>query len=209
MPISHKHKVVFVHIPKTGGTSIESALGILGIDNKGSSKPNKDILFGKYKGKALQHLSIREIKKIKNTPSDYFTFSFVRNPYDRIVSEFFWRRQTIGIINKNMTFKEFLFKIVIPKRERMLSYDLRDDHFYDQLDFLTDENGEIIVDFIGRFENLENDFNKVCQICKINTKLPLILKSQRKDYKFYYDKETIDIVTKLYKKDIKTFNYKF
>ena len=65
MPISHKHKTIFVHIPKTAGGTIEKSLNIYGIDNQGSLKPSINILYGMLDDRSLQHLTIQEIKKIK------------------------------------------------------------------------------------------------------------------------------------------------
>ena len=97
MPILHSAKIIFVHIPKTGGGSIEKSLGIYGSDNNGNLTPDLSILYGKYKNKFLQHLTISEIKErnIKDFES-YKKISFVRNPYDKIISEYLWRIQMYG-----------------------------------------------------------------------------------------------------------------
>ena len=58
MPISHKHKTIFVHIPKTAGGTIEKSLNIYGIDNQGSLKPSINILYGMLDSRSLQHLTI-------------------------------------------------------------------------------------------------------------------------------------------------------
>ena len=97
MPISHEDKIIFVHIPKTGGASIEKSLGIFGNDNNGNLEPNFEILYGQTKDKILQHLKIEEIKKLKKKEFETFKLvSFVRNPYDRIISEYLWRMQVYG-----------------------------------------------------------------------------------------------------------------
>ena len=64
--------------------------------------------------------------------------------------------------------------------------------------------------FIGKFENLQSDFNKICEIIGIKKeKLPLINNTNKEDYKSYYTEETKKIIQKAYKKDIEMFNYSF
>ena len=92
MPISHKEKIIFIHIPKTGGGSVEKTLNIWGSDNNGSLTPDYNILYGLAENKLLHHFTFREILDLtKKKFKDYKVFSFVRNPYDKIVSEFLWR----------------------------------------------------------------------------------------------------------------------
>ena len=83
---------------------------------------------------------------------------------------------------------------------------LLDDHYIDQHKFITDNNGNIIVDFIGRFENLYNDFKKAFGLDLINYK---INSSKHNDYKEYYDSETKSLVEECYKKDLELFKYEF
>ena len=109
MPISHDLKIIYVHIPKTGGGTIEKSLGIFGKDNNGSLELNYDILYGKETNKFLQHLTIQEINEIKKKEfNNYKKVSFVRNPYDKIVSEYLWRIQIYG--KKKIEFKGYLFE---------------------------------------------------------------------------------------------------
>ena len=86
-----------------------------------------------------------------------------------------------------------------------------DVHFRSQIDFITYKNGEIITDFIGRFENLNQDFNYVCKKLKINdVHLEHLNKSiRKKNYRRYYNDELANLVYKRYKKDIRLFNYEF
>ena len=70
MPILHSAKIIFVHIPKTGGGTIEKTLGIYGKNNNGNLNPDHSLLYGKYKKKFLQHLTISEIKKINIKEND-------------------------------------------------------------------------------------------------------------------------------------------
>lgn len=126
MPISHKYKLIYVHIPKCGGSSVASSFGIK-INN---NILQKNFLFGLYNGKALQHLSKNEIDLFtRNEYWDYFSFSFVRNPFDKIVSEYAWFIKH-NFINKNIiTFKKFL-KIHLIKNSKVDN--IYADHFYCQ-----------------------------------------------------------------------------
>lgn len=209
MPISHQYKVIFIHIPKTGGSSVDTALGIHGDNNRGSIKPAPEILFGVMGSKALQHLTALEIKKIvpQAVWQNYFKFAFVRNPYDRLISEYFWR-QKLNKKFRKVGFKKFLLNFVAPAKNRPLKHFL-DDHYRDQYKFITDENEKIMVDFVGKFENFIDDFKKICQSAQLNIKLPHLNKTKHQSYQQYYNEETKKIAAQLCQKDLSIFNYQF
>ena len=145
---------------------------------------------------------------------DYFKFTIVRNPWDRLLST--WRdkvenqwtkwsregpkeyhKRRIWIYKKyqNKDFK-FFVKNVIPSRER---------HTKLQINLFHAD-----VNFIGRFENLQADFNIICDKIGIpQQNLPHKNKTKHKHYTEYYDDETREIVAKKYAKDIEHFGYKF
>tara|TARA_B100000780_G_C21056677_1_gene424547 strand:+ start:463 stop:1164 length:702 start_codon:yes stop_codon:yes gene_type:complete len=233
MPISHDLKIIFIHIPKTGGGTIEKSLGVFGEDNNGSLRVNYDILYGKENDKLLQHFTLQNIKIIKqNEFNKYRTISFVRNPYDRMVSEYLWRTQIYGM--KKIEFKRYIFEEVIPRKngsnvfvknfykdESLVA--LMDIHYLDQYKFLINKYENIDIDFIGKFENLEEDFFKIFNFKITENKIhksksnylyylykkliPAPLK--RKAYRRFYDNETRDLIEKEYFKDLKYFNYNF
>jgi hypothetical protein len=72
-----------------------------------------------------------------------------------------------------------------------------------------DQEGKIIVDFVGRYENLTQDFQQVCQIVNIDTSLPSINRSVHRDYKSYYNSTTKKMVEEYFKADIELFGYTF
>jgi hypothetical protein len=83
-------------------------------------------------------------------------------------------------------------------------------HFQEQYRFLTNQKDELDVDFLGRFESLDQDFQTICEYLQIDRTLKKTNSSKRKnDYKSYYNETTKAIVAEVYKIDIKLFNYSF
>ena len=78
-----------------------------------------------------------------------------------------------------------------------------------QSDMVTDENGNILVDFVGRYENLHHDLEKIANILHLDVSLPRLNSSQHKDYRSYYNKRSKDLVAKYFQKDIEIFGYHF
>jgi hypothetical protein len=214
--ISNKHKCIFIHIPRTGGTSIENTIW-----PKVSKRQEKDLWNGfiddynnKYQTGGLQHLLGYQIKNIVGPEvyNDYYKFTIVRNPYDKIVSQFFYINkrkdlQTFLAHNKGDEFKFYLDKIAKKKHVQ----------WEPQVNFVLDENGETIVDFIGKFENFNNEVTKVLEKTGLDKKyfglvkrsIPHINQTVRNNYQTYYDDESKEMVEQLFKKDLEFFNYKF
>jgi chondroitin 4-sulfotransferase 11 len=195
--IDHKNKIIFAHIPKTGGTSVEK-------------------LFPE--GFGPQHHPLSWFKKQRpHIYKKYFKFSICRNPYDKIVSEYFWHvhdplNQFKGRF-QCLSFNEFVklfFKIDGSFLE--FKYDgwfemHFETHRMPQTFFLDPVSD---LDFIIRFENLQEDFDIVCEKIAIpQQQLPHQNKTKHKCYTEYYDDETREIVTKKYGLDIEYFGYEF
>lgn len=233
--ICEEYKCIFVHIPKAAGQSIEHFfVELVGLTWKTRAplllRYNNDPSLGPER---LAHLTASEYTSCGHMDEDqfnaYFKFSFVRNPWDRIVSEYKYRA-----FQKKFDFKTFLFKH-FPTPGFTDSYR----HIIPQYEFLFDHEGNQLVDYIGRFENLQQDFNEVCRRLQIEeatlphkkkssenkrnkltakdylkTLANVIFKKKTKNnifqsYTEYYDEETKEFVAKLYDKDIRTFKYKF
>jgi len=188
--INHKHKFIFIHISKTGGSSIETALNPnVPIDPKIAGTIGNTKLEGKH-WTALEYS-----KKYPKEYKEYFTFSFVRNPWDRTVSHYEWK---VFVGNLKLSFKEWITSPEFLNNSRLL---------YQSYLF---DNNNLIVDFVGRFEKLQLDFNYVCDKIGIGyIKLPHANKIDRKHYTEYYDDETREIISEKYAKDIKYFGYQF
>lgn len=200
MIISHKLKIIFIHIPKNAGTFMTQKL--VEIDN--SINLSKHLLAKDLKGFFLRY-------------QDYKKFAIIRNPYSRCVSYYSFIQQTKGHflhkLVKNKTFKEFL-------EYELITHDRVDDEGYflqnaieDQCDFVIDNDGSLLIDNILRFENIEEDLKllfkdePLWQSANIN--FGKINESKHDDYKKYYNEELIKLVQIIFKKDFEYFNFDY
>lgn len=212
--ISHKHKAIFVEIPKTGSTSVRAMIGF-------PPKPHLNICqikhlmesswthYSREWDKVLASVYLLLPKKKRSEIGEkqfhlYFKFGFVRNPWDRVVSLYF-RNQGLQMKEK-MSFTEFVEWIKYSS-----STCVHAAPHTNQIDWLVDSSGNVLVDFIGKFENLEKDWEFVASQIGLPTKLPHKNKNKekRKPYPEYYSKRTEKIIEDKFKVDIEYFEYKF
>jgi len=214
--ISHKHKCIFVEIPKTGTSSIRSIIGkpLTMHLNIWQIKCNMEHYWTSYEKNIINRfmeglylfLPVGKREKIGREQFDsYFKFSFVRNPWARVVSLY---NRNEGLMLKNkMSFDEFVHWIKYSSSTCVLPVP----HRY-QLDWLVDPHGNVLVDFIGKFENIQNDWEHICDKTGIKErKLPHENKNPRnkKHYSEYYNEKTKDIIGKQFDVDIEYFGYEF
>jgi len=181
-------KYAFVHINKTGGVSIETALGL-------------PIQSHKTVKEYVAIMGLRRWRRI-------FTFAFVRNPWDRVVSHYHHRVKTnqTNLGTNPIGFKKW---VCLTYGEQFPEYYDQPKYFMSQVDWLTDESGKSAVNFIGKFETIEPDFKQVCRRLGVNRELPHLNRSQRVGYPEYYDPETIEIVRRWFQRDIELFGYRY
>lgn len=179
--------VLFVHINKTAGSSIERALGL-----------------------PFQHRTARELRKLvgRKRWNECFTFAFVRNPWDKVVSHYHFRVKTdqTGLGNRHLDFNEWV----------MRAYGDRDPRYYDeprmfmpQVDWISDESGETMVDFVGRFERLEEDFAELCRRIGRSAELPHVKSSDRPGYRQIYSEPAARVIRRHFAPDIRRFEYEY
>jgi hypothetical protein len=224
--ISHRYRCIFVHVPKAAGQSIERFfLGLHGLSWKNRAplllRWNDEPALGPQH---LAHLFADEYVRCGHIGEtefgQYFKFAFVRNPWDRLVSEYHYRggRRLGG-------FQTFV-------REGARAAEPYSDifrHLAPQVRYLRDEGGRLRVDFVGRFENLQGDFARVCGRLGIpDPALPQTNASARDKaprssmqrllarcvrrrgaYTDYYDARLRDLVAERYAEDIEAFGYAF
>ena len=188
----NKYRCVFIQIPKTASSGIGRILFDAPVSHK---------TYAPY------------LRANPNKFRSYFKFAIVRNPWDRLVSGFFFLKgggmtaADAEWASKNLndygTFKEFVHGWV--NEENIRSWV----HFLPQVDFITDQSGRIAVDFLGRFERLEENFDIIKEALSISASLTVSNSSVHDIYNSYYDRETIDIVRRVYADDIRILKYDF
>jgi len=190
-------KIVFVRVPKTGGAAIDYCLSSLGFE----SQPFKNIYSSSDQYLTYNELQ-RSIRKTDSTEAmdmeDYFTFSFVRNPYARVVS--LW--QSWNESSDKMNFEPWVMSV-----QKMLEDDLYayDSHLRPQTDFLSPHTNRI-----GRYENLTGDFISILSDMGIyKPDFFVALTNENSDYHKWYNEDTRNVVLQLYHSDLAQFNYGF
>lgn len=177
--ISHQHQCVFIHINKNAGCSIERA----------------------FQWKLRDHTRPTDI--IKEIGEEkwhrYFKFAVVRNPWDRLVSMYSAQKREKR--TGTASFKEWI--------ECSWKCNYGGNSKQDQFHQMTTDNKEICMDFLLRFESLQEDFKYVCDKIGVDLTLPHINKSDHQHYSNYYDEETIEFVRKWHKRDIEEFGYEY
>ena len=180
---------IFVHINKTAGTSIGRAIGM----------PAKD------------HLTAKEIiaKIGKQNWDAAYRFTVVRNPWDKVVSLYEYRRKKdkTQIASRDITFTEWV-KLTHGKDRDSFYYD-NVKSFQAQVEWLKDDDDHIAIDFVARFETLQTDFKQIMNSIGSSEDLPRLNATKRKDYKGYYTDETREIIARWCHEDIKVFGYTF
>lgn len=207
--ISHHHKTIFIHIPKTAGQSIETAfLDHLGLtwDSRAALllRPNTDPSVGPPR---LAHLFASEYLSGGHTThtefNAYFKFAIVRNPWARLLSEFRYRAP------RKTSFSKFIFE-KFPKP----GFQDQFRHIEPQWKYIYNDQGASLVDYVGKFENLNEDFEAIRGRANLpsNASLPMVNttnNSSSSDYRPFYNSETRAFVEQYYERDIQLFGYTF
>ncbi len=212
--ISHKYKCIFIHIPKTAGTSINSFFhpGV----KFHYANPDYDRLFG-WCPKRKLHMQHATAKQLIDTElvtesiwNSYYKFTFVRNPWDRAYSDYIWIQNFSKVkgdfkdyINKTGPFNEVL--------NDSSNYYYLGDHLLPQLDFF-DLEGDFKLDFVGNFESFDNDITTVLSKLNINEVFNIYQNkslNRNKDYSTFYTNSNKKLVEEKYKNDISKLNYHF
>lgn len=218
MPVSHSHKTIFVHIPKTAGTSVEAVLGMHGDKKDIGVVPyfNQQLDHEHLYGGPLQHMTAQGIRATLNNESafqSYFKFTIVRNPWDRLVSALAWTGQkwargeelSAADFERQVAAAHALFvEAMSAGRPTKLPPFL-----YPQCLYVLDPDQRMLVDYIARYENLTADWPVICARLGVELELPRRMKSHHRHYRDYYSAQTRDLVAEMYAPDLGLFHYEF
>ena len=207
MIVSHRHRFIFAAIPKTGTHSVRGALrehmGPDDIEQVGLFI-NKRFPYPELAQIRHGHLGLAQVRPYlgEEVFRTYFKFGFVRNPFDRFVSYCAFMTRGDGAFGHDPqhVMRHILFEA------RPLQHVL----FRPQSELLTDGDGKLLADFVGRVEQMQGSYDEVCARIGIPTRaLDRINDSRREDYRVYYDQGLIDGVADLYRRDLELFDYEF
>lgn len=204
MPISYKYRTIFVHIPTTAGNSIYKVLDISNEYNTWSLITMDRII------PTHQHLMPIQIQKMipKDIWNTFYKFTIVRNPYDRIVSDYRYL-QECSVREKYdiKTFENFINLVNRIVTTDAYTENVYFDHFRPQSHYFKN----VKYDYIGRFENLDLDIQNISRAIGAKEILPWINKSRSSDddYRSYFNENIKGIVDRLYASDLEMFGYKY
>jgi hypothetical protein len=211
MLISDDHRFLFVHIPKTAGSSVTQVLA------PHARQPmdhwmNRLVARCGLRSNLLtthrhrwfrRHTPAYRLRQLLPTQvyREYFKFAFVRNPWDWLVSYYHF-------VLEREHHRRYRQIRALGSFEAFVSYECGRGKFL-QSPFITDSRGQLIVDFVGRFECLQDDFNLICRKLRLNVSLVCRNRSQHRDYRDYYNRQTRALVAEGYREDIQRFGYTF
>ena len=178
---------VFIHINKTGGSSVEKALRLPFVHKTARQYIDE---YGPERW-AQKH-----------------RFTVVRNPWDKVVSQYHYRVKTDQdhILTDGLSFSDWVVEVFEKENPRYIN---RSKFFDDQVSWLVDYDGRIDMDTIIRFETLDADFRALCDTLGLRAELPHLKTSERDHYGGYYDDATRSIVAERFARDIEAFGYAF
>jgi chondroitin 4-sulfotransferase 11 len=193
-PCFDQHAALFIHIPKSAGRSVVRGL---------------------FDVQSVEHAPADWYQQLDREKFDrYFKFTFVRNPWDRAVSAYTYLRKGgskaskddqywCQFVNTFGSFDEFVCNWMTEENI------MRNALFTPQVAYLKNIFGQVNMDFVGRFENLEEDFKTIASKLNLEAQLPHLNQSREEQYQSLYTESSREIIRKIYAQDIDTFDYEF
>ena len=230
MIISHSRKFIFIKSEKTAGTSVEAVLSehcrgndiVVPINDFRHNRNEKGEFIHRSMNadeeyrKIGQHVDANTIRRKVSAEvwNDYYKFSIIRNPWDRTISDFFWKRRQDPAIKPRKRFYHYLgapFNELTQIRKLFTEFIKSEDFVNNDRFYIIDD--QLCVDSVIRYENLSEDLAVVCRRIGLpSIDLPHLktgFRQKRHHYSEYFDQESMAIVAKKHKNDIRLFGYEF
>lgn len=190
MLFNRKYGFIYIHLSKTGGTSVRKAL-----ESKSGTQS--------FTSRDKKHMTAQEIRNHLGADvySSMTSFAYVRNPWDLEVSKYHYVFQNENHYLHNAFKKLGSFDNYIIWRCRHIPFQ--------QVDMVSDDSGKIIVDHIYKFENLNESFSHIMSNLNLELSLPDLNSSNHRNYKSYYNENTKRLAENAFKKDIDLFEYRW
>jgi hypothetical protein len=202
--ISHRHKFIFFAVPKTGTHSVRQALrahmGESDLEQVGLFV-KKRFSFPEFRDITHGHINARQIRAVLGDEvfGSYFKFAFVRNPFDRFVSYCaFMGRDGAFQANPRGYMRAVIAQAMPPYRLLFLP----------QSDFLTADDGKLVMDFVGRTEDMQESYDRICaRLGVASANLGRVNASSHAHRDQYLDPAMRDWIGNFYARDFEMFNY--
>lgn len=204
MLLNKKEKRGFIWIPKCAGHSIADIL--IKNDYQHWYEPN-----------TTPHIHAQPLKKYIHNFEDYYLFSFVRNPWDRMLSLYSYLIQKQShrlheiILNFNASdwYNGFNHWLTCENYFVIDSYYNNCIQKRSQSEYLFDDNGNLLVDFVGKLENINEDYPLLANKINLPVNINKLNESKHSAYTDVYTSYSKEFILKWHYKDIKYFNYSF
>jgi len=208
MLISDSHKFIFLRMRKVASRSMRAILQPLCIPVPDSrlqhllSRARLEWDYHNYVFRAHDSILAAQNRMPSENFADYFKFAFVRNPWERLVSEyeFILRNPHHGRYKRVKALGDFpaFIQMQVPRKDAY------------QLNMLCDKKGHLLMDFVGKLENLDRDWQTVCERIGIaHQALPRENVSDRKPYQEYYSEASVKLVARHWAREIEMFDYSY
>jgi hypothetical protein len=214
MIISHEKELIFIHIPRTAGTRISKSIcRCIGVDNwRAFIGEPKNLVDAETEERrewiGEKHIGAIDLKSkvSEEVWESYFKFAFVRNPWDRAISVYLHSiKSSNNLISTIWPKNNHLFNLSL-----ILKYEFLGMKPVQQKDYICNENGDLMVDFVGKFENLKRDFFRVCDRlgveCRLGGKYDA---TGSRNYREWYTNKSKVIIDRVKSDDIEMFDYNF
>ncbi len=217
MILSNRYNFLYVHIAKTGGTSVRAALTALRWRDpyylaQWTCSRLSSLTGHRIASKLPRHSKI--ICAQEMLPQEFFKslykFAFVRNPWDLQVSSYHHlKRERPFLLEGHESFEDFTRWKLDPTRPYQYHLDTA---ITPMTDYLIDLRGNLLTDYIARYERLHDDWAHICKHLNIPMReLPHKRQAvdRKKDYRSYYSSDLAELVGDYFKRDVELLGYRF